>query len=278
MKIGVSSYSFSRYRAATGATLSDICRKAHEIGFDAIEFITLDEGDRIAQAREIRATCDELGLDISAYTVGANFLAEDAEAMVGEVCAAVDVAKAMGAPVLRHDVGWTLPEGMDWKEAVLKIAPYIRRVTEYAAALGIRTCTENHGFVFQDSERLAYLIDTVAHPNYGWLIDLGNFLCVDEDPRTAIQTAVPYAFHAHAKDFIFRAPSELNPEGFICTRGGNFIRGTVLGHGVVPLVDCVRALKASGYAGTLSLEFEGREEVIPAIEMGYRYLRQLAEL
>ena len=37
MKIGVSSYSFGRYRRATGASLLDVCRKAKEMGFDAIE-------------------------------------------------------------------------------------------------------------------------------------------------------------------------------------------------------------------------------------------------
>ena len=63
MKIGVSSYSFGRYRRATGASLLDVCRKAKEIGFDAIEFITLDGEDHIAQAKELRALCAELGLE-----------------------------------------------------------------------------------------------------------------------------------------------------------------------------------------------------------------------
>ena len=42
MKVGVSSYSFGRYRRATGASLMDVCRKAKEIGFDAI--VTSDPG------------------------------------------------------------------------------------------------------------------------------------------------------------------------------------------------------------------------------------------
>ena len=57
MKVGVSSYSFGRYRRATGASLFDVCRKAKEIGFDAIEFISLDGEDPLAQAAELRALC-----------------------------------------------------------------------------------------------------------------------------------------------------------------------------------------------------------------------------
>jgi sugar phosphate isomerase/epimerase len=278
MNIGVSSYSFSRYRQITGASLLDVCRKAKEIGFDAIEFINLDGEDHIAQAKELRALCAELGLTISAYTVGANMMDDDIEAVVSELMHCVDVTEALGAKIMRHDVCYSMPEEIDWETAIKKMAPHIRRVTEYAKSKGIRTCIENHGFIFQDSCRVKKLIDEVGDENYRWLIDLGNFLCTDESPLSAVRTAAPYAIHVHAKDFIFRPASTLDPEGFICTRGGNFIRGTVLGHGVVPLYDCVKLLKDSGYDGTLSLEFEGLEDNIPALEMGYRTLRRLAAL
>lgn len=278
MKIGVSSYSFRRYRNSTGATLSDVCRKAREIGFDAIEFITLDGDDPITQAKELRALCSELGLEISAYTVGADLMAEDVDAVVKQLCDCVDVTEALGASIMRHDVSYYLPEGVSWEAAIVQMAPHVCRVTEYAKTKGIRTCTENHGFFFQDSLRIKALIDAVGDENYRWLVDLGNFLCVDEAPIDAVKTAVPYAIHVHAKDFIFRPADMPTPEGFICTRGGNFIRGTVLGHGVVPLEACVKVLKDGGYDGTLSLEFEGLEDNLLALEMGYRTLKRLVEV
>ena len=278
MKLGVSSYSFRRYRNATGATLFDVCRKAKEIGFEAIEFITLDGEDPIAQATELKSLCRELGLEISAYTVGADLMAENAEAAVEQLCRCVDVTEALGAPLMRHDVCYSLPSGVTWEDAVARMVPYIRRVTEYAGAKGIRTCTENHGFVFQDSLRVKALIDAVDDDNYRWLVDIGNFLCVDEPPAEAVKTAVPYAVHVHAKDFIFRPADMPAPEGFITTRGGNFIRGTVLGHGIVPLEACVKTLIEQGYDGTLSLEFEGPEDNVWALEMGYRALVRLTQI
>ena len=278
MKIGVSSYSFARYRNTGGATLFDVCRKAREIGFDAIEFIALDGEDPIAQARELRALCAELGLEISAYTVGADLMAEDAEAAVEALCRSVDITEALGAPLMRHDVSYSLPEGVSWEAAVEHMAPLIRRVTAYAKAKGIRTCTENHGFVFQDSLRVKALIDAVGDDNYRWLVDLGNFLCVDEDPLSAVKVAAPYAIHVHAKDFLYKLKSDaVPPSNFFGTRNGNYLRGTVVGHGVVPVDACMAILKDAGYTGTLSLEFEGMEQNIPAIKAGYAYLRAVAE-
>ena len=40
MKIGVSSYSFSKYKDETGCSYFDICDKAKEIGFDG--FLTIE--------------------------------------------------------------------------------------------------------------------------------------------------------------------------------------------------------------------------------------------
>ena len=277
MKIGVSSYSFTKYTKATGCSYFDICDKAKEIGFDGIEFTDLTAEDPIALAKEIRAHCEKIGLEIIAYAIGANFLAEDPEAEVARVCGCVDVAEALGAPLMRHDVCYALPKEhlYSWRDAAETMAPYIRRVTEYAEKKGIRTCTENHGYIFQDPARVEALILKVGSENYGWLCDMGNFLCADADPVKAVSIAAPYAFHVHAKDFLYKAGGEC-PDGFFGTTGRNWLRGTALGHGVVPVDQCIRILKNAGYEGWLSLEFEGMEECIPAIETGFRYLKKNA--
>ncbi len=128
----------------------------------------------------------------------------------------------------------------------------------------------------QDSDRVEYLIRAVDHPNYGWLVDMGNFLCADEEPRHAVGVAAPYAVHAHVKDFLYKSGQEDVPVGgWFGTRGGNYLRGTVIGHGVVPVRACVHILQNAGYDGYLSVEFEGREETLPALENAREYLRKL---
>ncbi|MBQ9785660.1 MAG: sugar phosphate isomerase/epimerase [Clostridia bacterium] len=280
MKIGVSSYSFAKYQRATGCDLFEIARLAKKIGFDAIEFIKIDTEDPIATARELRLYCNAIGLDIASHTIGADLLNGDPEEILKGLYHYVDVAEALGAPLMRHDVCYKLPEGMTWQEAAKIMAPRIRQVTQYAKSKGIRTCSENHGYIFQDSERMEYLINEVNDENYGWLVDVGNFLCADEYSLEGVRRALPYAIHVHVKDFLYRKADELyvEPDGFFKTRNGNFLRGTVLGHGDVPVAACIKLLREVGYDGVFSLEFEGAEENIPALELGCAYMRKLSEM
>lgn len=280
MKLGVSSYSFKKHIEQTGADYLDLCNLAKRIGYDGIEFIDLNldiqqAGSLQELAGIIRTHCEQIGLEIAAYTVGADFLnkgPEELERLKGQV----DIAALLGAGVMRHDAAWSLPEGMKWREAIQRIKEPIRELATYAQSKGIKTCTENHGYVLQDAHRVEELILAVNHPNYGWLIDIGNFLCVDELAVNAVPIAAPYAFHVHAKDFLYKPAWEIDPgEGWFKSRNGSCLRGTVAGHGVVPIAHCLNVLKQSGYQGWLSYEFEGLEECIPAIEAAHQFLRGL---
>ena len=279
MKLGVSSYSFAKYMKQTGCGYFEIVPLAKELGFDAIEFLEITGEDPVATAKELKRRCAEAGLAISAYTVGANLLTGDREATVKHLMLCVDVAAALGAPVMRHDICSALPEGMDWETGMHEMVPLIRRITAYAKERGVRTCSENHGRIYQDSARVERVIHEVNDENYRWLVDVGNFLCVDESPLEAVRRALPYAIHVHVKDFLYRRVDGLAvlPEGFFKTRNGNLLRGTVLGHGDVPVFACVKLLKDAGYDGFCSLEFEGAEENLPALRLSLDYLRRVVE-
>ncbi len=285
MKIGVSSYSFAKHLESERRGYSDILRIAREIGFEGVEFVDLVQpnwgiqGDATELAKQIREEAERLGLAIPAYTVAANFLCDDPDAEVERICACLDVAKVLGAGVFRHDASFSLKKlpGYTWESGIRDMAPYIRRVAEYGASLGIRTATENHGRIYQDAVRMQELIRAVGHPNYGWLVDIGNFICADNDPLSSVRRAAPYAVHAHAKDFIIKEASEPCPAGFNRSRGGRLWRGTTLGHGMIPLAECVKALAIAGYDGWFSLEFEGHEDNLGALRHGYEYLSACIE-
>ena len=282
MKIGVSSYSFAQYIQKEKCDYIKICDLAKEMGFDGIEFIALEDSyfnittDPKACAAEIRAHCESIGLEICAYTVGADIFNKRGEA-VKSVCAHIDVAKILGAPVVRFDVCYSMPSEhlTSYRTAIDIMVPYIREIADYAESNGIRVCTENHGYIFQAPERVEELILAVNHKNYGWLCDMGNFMCVGADLARSVAIAAPYTFHAHAKDFIFKSGDEGAVSGFIPTSDGNYIRGTVIGHGVVPVKRCVNILKNAGYDGWLSVEFEGWEDCIKAIKAGFANLKAL---
>jgi sugar phosphate isomerase/epimerase len=189
----------------------------------------------------------------------------------------VDIAKILGAPGMRHDVAWALKDtsrGRTYREVIPHIAGSIREVTEYAAKLGIKTMSENHGYFFQDSSRMEALVQAVNHPNYGLLVDMGNFMCADENSLDALVTAMPYAFHVHAKDFLWKPGTEPQPDdSWFPTRSGNHLRGTILGHGAVQVAQCLGYIKKTGYDGVLSLEFEGSEDPLDAIRRGCQFLK-----
>ena len=282
MIVGVSAYSFAKHMKATGADCFQIADLAKQMGFDAIEYTGAAlAGERAADDLELacrlRAHCEEIGLKIVALCQGADFLNRGPEE-VEKIKHHVDLAAAMGAPVVRHDAFWALPEGMDWRKGVEKIAPIVRDVTSYAQEKGVRTCTENHGMILQEAERVETLIRMVDHPNYGWLVDIGNFLCADDNPLRSVPIAAPYAFHAQVKDFLFKPFDGDDPgSGWITTRAGNHLRGTVAGHGVVPIRRCLQLLRKAGYQGPVSYEFEGMEDNLAALETGLAFIRKALE-
>jgi sugar phosphate isomerase/epimerase len=263
-------------------TFFDAIEYAKKTGFQAIEFTDVGpEGKTIpTEAGTIAKAVKDAGLELCNYAVHADFLYGsdgDMKKEIDRVKACLDIAKALGSPLMRHDATWGLRDNTKcrtWREAVKIIAPAIREVTEYADSLGIKTMTENHGYFLQDSYRMEELVLAVNHPNYGLLVDMGNFMCADETSVNALATVMPYALHVHAKDFLYKSGAETRPDdSWFPTRGGNHLRGTILGHGVVSVGQCIEYVKKCGYSGVLSLEFEGSEEPLDAIRRGCEYMK-----
>lgn len=287
MKISVSSYSFSQYIRDGRMTQLDCVAKAKEMGFDALEFIDIDGAPDLElqkeNARKIRQEAERVGIEINAYTIGACLYKETQEEMDAEVerlKGQVDVAEILGAKVMRHDVCYQLGKTGSSRSFDLMlptIAANARKVTEYAATKGIRTCTENHGYIAQDSDRVERLFNAVNHDNYGLLVDIGNFICADENPVTAVSRVAPYAIHVHAKDMLVR--SEPTGSCTAPTRGCNYFCGTVVGEGDIPVKKCLSILKRAGYEGFVTIEYEGAEDCINGIARGFDNLKKiLAEI
>ena len=282
MKIGVSSYSF--HQAVEAGTLStyDIVDTAARMGFASIDFAVLLGDDSLEEmCVRLGRQARDAGLDVANYAVAADFLNNDLDAEVARVQGEVENAVRLGARTFRHDGAWGLPKdgsARTFQQALPRIAEGCRRVTEYAAARGIRTMVENHGTFLQDADRVEMLINTVNCDNFGWLCDMGNFLCADENPAVSYGKAAPYAFYAHAKDFILKSGNEPNPgDCFFQTRAGNYLRGTIIGHGVVPVKQCLQILKNNGYDGFIGVEFEGVEDCILGISVGLANLRRFVK-
>ena len=281
MKVSVSSYSFYQYVRAGKITLTEICAKARSMGFEAIEFIDMPaDSDQIAMAKEIRKSADDAGMPIIAYTIGANMYHNDNaswETEFDRMKGQIEITNILGASLMRHDVCYQIdPKARSFDLMLPTIAENTRKVTEYAQAHGVRTCSENHGHIAQDSDRVERLFNAVNHENYGLLVDFGNFMCVDENNITAVSRVAPYAFHVHAKDMIIH-PDKPETQNFRMTRGMNRLEATYIGHGDADVQRCLKIMKKAGYDGYVSIEFEGDMDCIEGIKKGKENLDKYLE-
>lgn len=274
MKISVSSYSFNQYLKEGKLDLFGAIDKAKEMGFDAIEFIDLStqsHEEEIALAKKLKQHADSVGMDINAYTVSACMCKatdEDDDREFERVKGKLDVAKELGAKVFRHDAVFALERYRSFDLSLPTIAKNIRRVSDYGKSLGITTCIENHGKICQDSDRVERLFNAVNHDNFGILLDVGNFACVDENNVLAVSRIAPYAVHVHFKDFHIMPRKNGKPEHSFESRACNYLVGTSIGYGDVNTEQCYAILKSIGYNGYLSVEYEGPEDCIEGIRKG----------
>ena len=78
------------------------------------------------------------------------------------ICAAlVDVAAELGIPLMRLDIAYKFlgnETSKSPKKIIDIIAPYIRRLVDYAKKKGVKVCSENHGRIMQDSYRVEDLM------------------------------------------------------------------------------------------------------------------------
>lgn len=283
MRFSVSTYSFASLMQSDGMTQLDCFVMAKSLGYGAVEVVGMQLPEGMAPADyadTLRKQSQETGLPISNYTIQADFLTGsegDSDKEIRRVMSEIDLAERMGAKSVRHDatMGYSGSAYQSFDRVLPKLAECCRAVTRYAQTKGISTMVENHGYFAQDSERVEQLFNAVGEENFGLLVDMGNFLCADEDPVRAVARVAPYARYVHAKDFLWRTGTQTDPgPGFFPTRGGNLIRGTIVGHGVVPVDQCLRILRRAGFDGTVAVEFEGLERVQEALAIGLQNLRR----
>lgn len=268
MKLGVSSYSLLRAINSKEMSILDAIQWVADQGGEHIEIVPLginfEEQPELADA--IREKAAEVGIDVSNYAIGANFATADRqqyEAEIERVKRQVDIANRLGVKRMRHDVAFRpIPETgvAQFEQDFPQLVEACRTIADYAAQYGITTSIENHGFYVQNSERVLRLVHAVDRANFRTTLDVGNFMCVDENSVAAVKKSLPFASMVHLKDFYFR-PSYRNPgDGWFQTASGNYLRGAIVGQGDIDMPEVIRLIKTSGYDGYISIEFEGKED------------------
>ncbi|MBW7455220.1 sugar phosphate isomerase/epimerase family protein [Paenibacillus sepulcri] len=283
MKIGLSTYSLSQAIKAGDMDILDAIQWIADNGGEHVEISTF--GSDLADTPElipaIVQKAKDAGIDISNYCISANFISPASGNYAQEIERVkkhVDIAEQLGVKTMRHDVAFRPKEESterQYTEDFEQLVNAVRIVADYAVQYGITTSIENHGFYIQSSDRVQRLINAVDRPNYKTTLDIGNFMCVDEDPAAAVKKNLPYASIVHLKDFYLR-PAYKNPgEGWFQTLSGNYLRGAIIGQGDIDMFEVIRLVKASGYDGYISIEFEGMEDCRKGSRIGIENAKRL---
>jgi sugar phosphate isomerase/epimerase len=159
-----------------------------------------------------------------------------------EIRKGIGLCQKLGSTVLRTFIGFNRydPATNVTRElglALREIASCVRHLEES----GVRLAIENHGDV--RSDELVELVERIDSPHVGICLDVGNSLCVLEEPLSAARRMIPFAFTVHFKDYTIQG-----------TPTGCKITGVPLGEGVLPLSDLYRLIDEEGSLDRLILE------------------------
>ncbi|WP_079914564.1 sugar phosphate isomerase/epimerase [Paenibacillus sp. 32352] len=281
MKLGLSSYSLVRAIKSQQLDILGAIDWIADNGGEHVEIVpigfNLTENPELIDA--IRDKAAAVGIDISNYAIGANFITDTREQYENEierVKREVDIAHRLGVKRMRHDVASRKDTSMlRFQEDLELLASACRQIADYAAQFDIVTSVENHGYYIQASDRVQALIHAVDRPNFRTTLDVGNFMCADENSVAAVKKNIAYASMVHVKDFYLR-PAALNPgTGWFPTASGNHLRGAIVGHGDIDMRQVISIIKHSGYDGYISVEFEGMEDCFTGSKLGLETVRRL---
>ncbi|MBQ4320973.1 MAG: sugar phosphate isomerase/epimerase [Oscillospiraceae bacterium] len=231
-------------------------------------------------AKKVRAALNERGLHVCCWSAYADLYTDtDAEA---SLCRQAELACEIGSPFLHHTLLPGLKLGEDspaFDEAVEKAVDAAARIAKYAEPLGITCIYEDQGMYVNGVENFGFFLREMKNRcrNVGVCGDVGNIFFVDEKPEDFFAAFKDDILHVHLKDYLRKKADRSPGYYWLPTKGGNWLRDTMIGDGIVNIEACVNILKDAGYSGALALE-NGHPEpfdigVKQAMEAVGKYLR-----
>ena len=266
-------------------------RHAQQMGYDCVElgacdvdgsFTVADLGQMsMSEAEQTAAAVRDQGVEISAIQCHTTFLDEDA----ADVRRNIDHTKKVLAMARRmevdlvHTVSGPAPPGAESGAAFERLATVYNELLDAAAendvALGIEPV---FAYAVGNLETMRSLDTALGRDELVINFDPSHFPYHEEDPVPFIKEYGPRIPHAHVKDGVVE-PLEgaLDEHGFETPTGKQF-KFAAPGSGLLDWPAIIRALRAVGFDGVLSLELgkgiPGEEQVA---RDNVAFVRQLIE-
>jgi len=196
---------------------------------------------------------------------------EDAVASFGRALAAAPV---LGARWVRLYGGRFLPGDGQREERWARLVDSVRALGDRAERVGVTICVETHFNTMADTAaRAAALVREIAHPRVRVLYDQPNLGFIGAEPWSdALPLLQGLIAYVHVKDFAFKGERRAFAASDVThvEEEARIVRSCVVGDGIVPWPQILRALRDGGYDGVLSFEYERRwhPQDLPPAEVG----------
>ncbi len=239
---GCCAYSYASYLKDGRMTMEQFILKGVELGVDGVDITTYWLKSTDAQyLADLRRFAYRNGMPFSGAAIGTNMCQSDAAKRREElekIRKWVDATELLGASHLRV-FGGELPAGTTDDQGIQWVVETMKPACEYAARKGVIIGIESHGGITAKAANIVSILKQVDSPFAGCNLDISNF---QENPYGQIEACLPYATHAHIRDFY----------------GGESKK---------PLdLDRVWQLFVkAGYRGYMSAEYEGAEDPMTGV-------------
>lgn len=270
-RIGVSTYSFWQFRHEDLRPVEACLDLAADMGFDGVEVLHRQlerEDNAYLQSLKQRALMN--GLDLVGLSTHQTFLSPDERKRrenVRHTIHCLELAYALGIPTMRVQSGtWGTrqdfndlmahrgaedpPAGHTDEEAFGWVQAAYEEILPVAEKLGVTLGFENHWGLGRTPDGLLRMVRALNSPYAKVTLDIGNFL---EDPYDKIEACAAEACVVHAKTYF----------------GGGLWYTLDLDYDRIAAI-----VKAAGFRGYVSLEFEGQESPLTAVPKSLALLRR----
>ena len=269
--IGVSTYSFWRFRRDTRLSIPECIDLAAEMGFDGIEILLVQmQSEENTYLQEIKRRAFINGLALYGMSTHQDFLSPDPAERRRNVELTrhqIELAYALGIPTIRVNTGrWGTTRSFDELMANRGIEPPLEGYAEedgypwvieslkacldIAERCGVVLGLENHWGLGRTPEGVMRIVEAIDSPWLQVTMDTGNFL---EDPYEKLETLAPRTVLVQAKTYF---------------GGGTWYTLDLDYHRIASM------LRRHDYRGWISLEFEGEEDYRTAIPKSLALLRR----
>jgi sugar phosphate isomerase/epimerase len=270
LPIGISTYSFWRFKNDDFRPAEKCLERAHEFGFDGVELLQMQLPDTSPAAlRAIKRRAFSLGLPLMGYSTHQGFVSPEPQKRTDNILKTtqfLEEAYDLGIPTMRVNTGrWGTSkdfdelmknrgieprlEGFSDDEGFKWVIDSFARLVPEAEKRGVIMGLENHWGLGLTPEGVLRIVNAIDSPWLQVTLDTGNFL---EEPYPKLAQLAPRTVLLQAKTYY----------------GGGEWYTLDLDYQII-----ADLMRTAGYTGWVSLEYEGRDDVLPSIQKSLELLR-----